>query len=178
LGKVDRVSSLAQDFALRAFLSALGQKGADILEIVGRNVRRKRLGRRQRDAVAGEHITDLPLRDGNQLRAVHAVLKRHEEMEAAAQYLGLETRLAGARDEAVWNGAVRAPQFFQHAKPIVGDVTDRVARHDEQRHQCEADHDRGQRAAEDFHGISHLEKRDQCKRRSRCLKPPWRWRPS
>ena len=109
LREIDRVSALAQDLALRTLLAARGQEGAHVLEVVCHRVGGKRLGRRQRLAVAGEEIADLALRDRDQRDLVDAVLERHEEMVAAAQHVGLETGLAAEGDEALADRAAHRP---------------------------------------------------------------------
>src|SRR5260370_15720438 len=85
LCEVDRVRALAQYLALRPLLSAVGQKTADILEIVGPGIRSERLRRCESDPVTHEYVADLPLRDGDKRRGMHAGLKGNKKMIATTQ---------------------------------------------------------------------------------------------
>jgi hypothetical protein len=93
----------------------------------------ERLVGRQRATVAGEHITDPPLRDRHQGLDMEAVLERHEEMQAAPQHVGLEARFALHSDQTALDGALETPKFFHHGDPIVADVADHAGRADKRR---------------------------------------------
>jgi hypothetical protein len=121
LGHVDGVGALAQDAPLRAALAACFEERADVLVVGSAGVRRERLHRRQRLAVAREDVSDAPLRDGHQRGDVYPVLERHQVMHAAAEELGQEARFAVERDEARADGAARAPSLFDDADAIVRD---------------------------------------------------------
>ena len=102
LRRIDRVGALAQDFPLRSFLPAVQQELAYILEfgLLGRIVGGEHLCRRQRRAVACEHVGNLALPHRDQIRLVDPIREWKEEMDAAAQDFRLKPRLAVQRDEA------------------------------------------------------------------------------
>ena len=139
LREIERIGALAQDLALRAFLTAIFEKGARLLEVVGVDVGGERLCRSEGNAVAREDIADLTLRDRHQRLAMHAILERHEEMIAAAQHLRLKAGLAVERDQSIPDRAAQTPQFFQNAELIVRDVTDGAAdlQKEREKRQCD-----------------------------------------
>ena len=51
-----------------------------------------------------------------------AVLKRKEQVKAAAQHIGLKTRLSTQRDQAVGNRTGPAPEFFDDGNAVVADI--------------------------------------------------------
>jgi hypothetical protein len=99
---IDRVSALAEDFALRPFLPAIQQELAHVLEFgsLGYVVAGEHLGLRQRRAVAREHVGDLALPHRDEIGLVDAIGERKEEMDAAAEDFRLKPRLAVQGDEA------------------------------------------------------------------------------
>jgi hypothetical protein len=101
LGRVDRVSALAQDFALRALLAAAQQKAARVLEIrlVVGVVGAEHLRGAKCGAVACEHIGNLALSDRDQIRFVNPVHEGEKHMEAASQDFGLVAGFTVQRDE-------------------------------------------------------------------------------
>ena len=107
--EIDGIGAFAQDLALRSFLSALFEKAAHILEIIGIGVGSKCLRRRQRLAVTRKDVADLALRDGDKIGAMHRILERHEEMQAAAHDFRLVACLTVERYEAITDGAAKAP---------------------------------------------------------------------
>jgi hypothetical protein len=140
LGEIDGVGAFAQDLALRTFLDAALQEGAHVLEIVGLRVRGQGLRGRERPPVTGEDVADFSLRDGHQRGGVHAVLERKEEMEAAAQDVGLKSRLALQGNEAVVDRPFQAPQFLHDANARVRDV----AQHPRDPHEDQYCHQRAE----------------------------------
>ena len=78
----------------------------------------------ERLAVACIDIADLALRHGDQRQLVDPVLPSPEaEMHAAAEDLGLETRLALQRDDpAFGDRSLHRPELLDDPDPIVGDV--------------------------------------------------------
>src|SRR6266566_7876258 len=99
---VDRISSLAQDLALRAFLAAVYEKFSRILKIglflgvIGcENLRSP-----QRGPITCEHVSDFALSDGDEVGFVDSIGEGKEHVETAAQDLRLEPSLATKRDEA------------------------------------------------------------------------------
>jgi hypothetical protein len=128
LGRVDRVSALAQDFALRALLAAAQQKAARVLEIrlVVGVVGAEHLRGAERRAVTREHIGDLALPDRDQIRFVDPVHEREEHVQAAAQHFGLVAGFAVQRDEAAVDRAFRRPKFLDDADLIVRDIAEHV----------------------------------------------------
>ena len=133
LREVDGIDALAQNLALRAFLATLGEEVAHILEVVRLVVPRQRLFGRERHAVARIDIADLALRDRHQSDLMHAKLERHEEVKTAAHGVRLEACLAVQRDESFGDRAAKAPQLFQDAETVVGDVANRAADIDKDR---------------------------------------------
>ncbi len=124
LRQVDGVGALAQDLALRTFLAAGFEEMARVL-VVGRlDIARQGLCRLQRDAVTGEDVADLALRDRHQRLHVQAELEREEEVVTAAQDTRLEAGFALQGDQAGGDGAFRAPQFFDDGGVIVADIAD------------------------------------------------------
>src|SRR5205807_2050876 len=75
LRRVDRVSPLAQDLALRSFLPATEEKFPYVLKVgfVLRIVGAENLRGAERCAVAREHIGDLALADRDEIGGVDAV---------------------------------------------------------------------------------------------------------
>src|SRR5688572_5226198 len=63
---IEGIGALAQDLALRSALTAGAQEGGHVLEVVGRDVARQRLRRRQWLPVSRQDVADLPLRDRDQ----------------------------------------------------------------------------------------------------------------
>ncbi len=123
-GQVDGVGAFAQHRALRALLAAGLEERARVLEIHHARVARERLVGRQGPAVAGEHIADAALGNGHQGSHMQPVLERHEEVQAAAQHLGLEAGLAAQGDQAAADRAAPAPQLLDDGDPVVADVPD------------------------------------------------------
>jgi hypothetical protein len=81
--------------------------------------------------------------------AVHAELERREEVEAAAQHVGLEAGLALQRDEAGVDGPAPRPLLFHDPDLVVGDV-DHAAAHEDQ------DRDGKQARGRDGDNLEHM----------------------
>jgi hypothetical protein len=122
---VEGIGTLTQDLALRSALTAGAQEGGYVLKVIGRDVARQRLRRRQWLPVACEDVADLTLRDRDQRHLVQAILERHQHVPATSQQGGLKAGLAVQGDEAARHGSRRAPQFFDDADAIVRDVPER-----------------------------------------------------
>ena len=121
---VDGVRTLAQDHALRAALTALREEDRHILELLRLDVGGERLRRRERRAVAREHVADLALRDRHERQRVDPILERHEVVKTAAQHVGLKACLAMERDEPRLDGPLEAPSLLDDPDAITRHVTD------------------------------------------------------
>jgi len=146
LHQVDGVGPFAQDLALRAALAAVAEEGAHVLEVDRGGVGGERLRRAERLAVAREDVADLALRDGHQRRGVDAVLKRREEVPAAAQHLRLKPRFSLERDEPRLHRAAPRYTLLDDADPRIRDVADEAAQ--------QKQHEQRRRADRDPQGIS------------------------
>ena len=116
LRRVEGVGTLAQNLALRSALTAGAQEGGHVLEVVGGDVARQRLRRRQRLPVAREDVADLPLRDGHQGHLVQAILERHQHVPAAPQQGGLKAGLAVQGDETARRQSQTGSRAFRRCR--------------------------------------------------------------
>ena len=142
--EVDRVDAFAEDGPLPAALAGdrllvgtdllADEEAAGVLEVVAGNDAAQGLAGRQRLAVAGVDVADLALRHGHQRHLVDPVLPAPEaEVQAAAEHLGLEARLAVQGDDpALGDRTLDRPQLLDDADPVVGDVPQagQLAEHD------------------------------------------------
>ena len=138
-GGVDDVRALAQDLALRAFLPAAGDEGADVEKVANGGVAGQGLAGRKVDAVTRKHIADLALRHRHHRVDVHAELQRRKEVETTAFKFGLEAGFAVHGQEAGLHRATAAPQLFDHADAVVRDVPDDTCNADGQGQQGKDD---------------------------------------
>src|SRR5437660_10530295 len=76
----------------------------------------------KRRAVAREHIGNLALADGDEIRFVDSVHEREKQMEAAAQHFGLVACLTVQRDESLLDRTSGGPEFFDDSDLVVGDI--------------------------------------------------------
>ncbi|AEK62072.1 hypothetical protein CFU_2245 [Collimonas fungivorans Ter331] len=122
--RIDDVRAFAQDLALRTFLAAAFKEGTDVAEVLDLGIVGQGLPGRQVDAVARKNITDLALGDGNHGMDMHPELERRKEMKTAAPQVRLKTRLAMQGQQTGLDRSARAPQFLDHADPVVWNVSD------------------------------------------------------
>ena len=120
-GEVECVRALTEDRALRAALAAGGHERAHVHEPVAVHHRRERLHGGERNAVAGEDVPDLALRDGHERHDLHPVHERRPEVHAAAQDVGLEAGLAVQGDDRVLQRAPGRPPFLDDPDLVVAD---------------------------------------------------------
>ncbi len=142
LRQVDGVRALAQDLALRALLAAGFEEPAGVLEVGVVGVAGQGLVGVKRCAAAAEDIADPALGNGHQGMDVQAELEREEEVQAAAQDVGLEAGLPAQGDDAGLDRAGRAPQLLHHRHPAVADVADHAGAGEER----QGDQDKHKRA--------------------------------
>lgn len=130
---VDRIGALAKDLSLRSLLPAAHQEAARVLEVgfVVGIVGGEHLRGPERRAVAREHVGDASLADRDEIGFVEPIHEGHEDMNAAAQDLGLEARLAVQRNETRFDRALRRPHLLDDADLIVGNVAKDIGHADE-----------------------------------------------
>ena len=156
---VDRIGALAKDLSLRSLLAAAHQEAARVLEVgfVLGVVGGEHLGRPERRAVAREHVGDASLADRDEIGLVEPIHEGHEDMNAAAQDLGLEARLAVQRNETRFDRALRRPHLLDDTDLIVGDVAKDVGhanQNEQQDDDCRPDADRDGVVEDRVHGGS------------------------
>jgi hypothetical protein len=93
----------------------------------------------ERHAVAREHVGDPALPDRHQIGFVNPIGERPEYVDATAQDLGLEARLAVQRDEARRDRALRRPHLLDDADLVVGNVAKDVGDTDQDEQQDDDD---------------------------------------
>jgi hypothetical protein len=100
LRRVERVSTFAQDLALRATLAVGVHECRHVLKVVCRDVAGERLRGLQRHTIAREDVADFALRNRYEWHLVQSILERHQHVPTASQQCRLKAGLTVQRDDA------------------------------------------------------------------------------